>query len=210
MTSPAAKWRKKIHALFEKPFKSLSGSQRFWIGFVFLCLLTTILIDNPIGRMSSEAFYNVGDIARESVVSPADIHSVDEEETERLRQTMRDSVIPIFTAESKRSDEAVQNFRSAWEDLQRKMEKGGAANSANKQGNLEWAGAGGAELGAIFAARRFSNNEFEALTRILRENSSGDIYSDQDAQFLQGGISIVDRQRPTDRREVRDPTLTMI
>lgn len=209
MTSPAARWRKKIHDLFERPFRSLSGAQRFWIGFVFLCLLTTVLIDNPIGRASSEAFYNVGDIARESIVSPADIHSVDEEETERLRQTMRDSVIPIFTAESKRSDEAVQNFRSAWEDLQRKMEKAGAANSANKQGSLQWAGAGGAELGSVFGARRFSSNELDALTRILRENSSGDIYSDQDAQFLQGGISIVDRQRPTDKREVRDPTLTM-
>ncbi len=212
MSSTSAKWQKKIRDLFGRPLEKLSGNQKFWSGFVFLCLLTTLLIDNPIGRATSEAFYNVGDIARESIVSPADIYSVNEEETEKLKQTMRDSVSPIFTAEPKRSDEAVQNFRSAWEDLQRKMEKApSAANSnTNKQGSTQWAGAGGPELGAVFASRRFSSNELEALTRILRENSSGDIYSDQDAQFLQSGISIVDRQRPTERRETKDPTLTMI
>lgn len=211
LKSPLTKWREKIWDVLSGPFERLSENQRFWIGFAFICVLTTLLINNPIWRASGEQVYNEGDIARESIISPADIYFVDEEETERIRQTAKETVAPIFALEPKRADEAVQNFRSAWENLQRKIEPTQSVNKANSNGKPDtlWTGAGGGELAKVFSERRFSPNELEAVTRILRENSSGDIYGDQDGRFLQGEISIVDRQRPTDSRLAQNPIMTM-
>jgi hypothetical protein len=52
-------------------------------------------------------------------------------------------------------------------------------------------------------------NELDAVSRVLRESSGGDIYSDQDEENLQGEVSIVDRQRPTDLRASHNPLSTM-
>ncbi len=212
MTPPVTRWRKAVWGRVSRPFERLSDTQRFWIGFVTLCVLTTIFIHNPIWRNSGEQAYKEGDIARESIISPSDIYFVDEEETERIRQSAKESVTPIFAFEPKRADEAVQNFRSSWENLQRKIDIGSNVNRSNSNIKAEtaWTGAGGEEVGKIFASRRFSPNELEAITRILRENASGDIYGDQDRQFLEGEISIVDRQRPTDSRQAQNPAMSMM
>lgn len=211
LKSPLTKWQAKAWNLVSAPFSRLSEAQRFWFGFAFLCLLTTLLINNPIWRASSEQVYKERDVARESIISPADIHFVDEEETERIRQAARESVRPIFFYEPKRADEAVQGFRSAWESLQRKTEStqaGNRSNSSNKT-SPAWTGAGGAELGRVFSSRNFSSNELEAVARILRENASGDIYGDQDKPYLENEVSIVDRQKPTDSRQALKPSMTM-
>ncbi|MGI8409592.1 MAG: HD family phosphohydrolase [Pyrinomonadaceae bacterium] len=211
MTSPLGKWRKKTWSVVSGPFKRLSENERFWIGFVVLCILTTLLIHNPIWRSGGEQVYKEGDIARESIISPADIFFVDEEETDRIRQTAQQIVSPMFSFEPNRADESIQNLRSSWENLQRRIEAEQPANRANSntKNDLTWIGAGGVELGKVFSARRFSPNELEAVTRILRENASGDIYGDQDKAFLEGEISIVDRQRPTDSRQAQNPIMTM-
>ncbi len=201
------------------PFARLSENQRFWLGFAVLCLVTTLLINNPIWRSAGEQVYKEGDIARESIISPADIYFVDDDETERIRQTAEETVAPIFTFEPKRADEAVQSFRSAWESLKRKPDTSTGANRSASQGvnkpnvnakqDERWTGVGGADLGRVFSARTYSSNELDTILRILRENSSGDIYSDQDKPFLQNEISIVDRQKPTDSRQAQNPAMTM-
>ena len=211
LKSPAAKWRTKVWDAVSGPFARLSENQRFWLGFAVLCLVTTLLINNPIWRASGEQVYKEGDIARESIISPADIYFVDEAATERNRAALRDTILPIFVFEPKRADEAVQSFRSAWESLKRKSEASPGANKANSNAKTDerWTGVGGAELGKVFAARSFSSNELDAILRILRETASGDIYSDQDKPFLQAEISIVDRQKPTDSRQAKNPAMTM-
>lgn len=211
MKTPLDRWQWKIWEAVKQPIGKLSANQRFWVGFGFLCLITTLFIHNPIWRAASESPYKEGDIARESIISPADIYFVDEDATERDRQTAMQAIWPIFSFEPKRADEAVQNFRSAWENLQRKTEVTPTANrsNSNSKTDTQWTGAGGAELGKVFSSRRFSSNELEAVARILRENASGDIYADQDAQFIQGEISIVDRQKPTDSRKAQNPATTM-
>ncbi len=216
------RWRRRVWEVVSGPFASLSENQRFWLGFAVLCLVTTLLINNPIWRASGEQSYKEGDIARESIISPADIYFVDEEETERIRETVKETVAPIFTFEPKRADEAVQSFRSAWESLKRKSDAMQGSNKAspetsqglnktnsNPKPDERWTGVGGAELGKVFSARTFSSNELDATLRILRENSAGDIYSDQDKPFLQNEISIVDRQKPTDSRQAQNPAMTM-
>lgn len=211
LTSPTTRWRRRVWASIIAPFGRLTEDQRFWLGFGLLCLITTLLINNPFWRNTGEYVYKEGDIAREGIISPADIYFVDEEETERIRETARETVAPIFAFEPRRAEEAVQSFRSAWENLQRRPDSQAAANKGNASNKADpkWAGMGGAELGKVFDARGFSPNELEAVARILRENSSGDIYADQDRQFLANEISIVDRQRPTESRQAQNAAMTM-
>ena len=224
LASPLTKWRKTIRQKADGWLTNFSASQRFWLGFAFLCILTTFLINNPFWRVSSEQTYKEGDIARESIISPADISSTDVEETEKIRQAAREGVKPIFTFESNRSDEAVQSFRSAWEELQRKNESADSgtkvngntkANSNTKingesKNEVQWTGAGGEKLGETFAGRRFSENELEAVTRVLRESASGSIYGDQDRQFFESEISLLDRQKPNQQSIVLMPESNMI
>ncbi|HBR56687.1 MAG TPA: hypothetical protein DEA22_04350, partial [Blastocatellia bacterium] len=207
--SPMVRLRARFADLARRPFARLAIRQRFWIGFAALSLVTTFLIQNPFWQSNSDSGFREGEIAREAIISPADIYFVDQEETEKNRQTIRQSIKPIFSFEPNRADEAVQSFRSAWEDLERKsIGAKGTANSSAR-GEIEWSGAGGAELGKLFTARKFSSTELEALTRVLRENAAGDIYGDQDRQFLEDEIVIIDRRRPTDVRQAMRPDMFM-
>ncbi|MBA3785752.1 MAG: hypothetical protein H0X15_09495, partial [Acidobacteria bacterium] len=91
LATPLSKIRQTIGKYFSRPFESVSENQKFWIGFAFFCLLTTFLINNPFWRTSVEQ-YKEGDIARESVISPADISVLDQEETEKIKQSVRESI----------------------------------------------------------------------------------------------------------------------
>src|SRR5580765_3516648 len=119
LKSPSTKlWERVVNELL-RPFKKLSSRQRFWFGFTVLCMVTTLLINNPLWRASAEPQYHEGDIARQSIVSPADIYFADPDETERLRNEARDQVKPIFRYESGKAEQSVQQFLSSWETLQR-------------------------------------------------------------------------------------------
>src|SRR5688572_28461573 len=112
-------WRERIVGGITRPFATLSEDQRFWFGFAALCILTALLIQNPFWRVTSDQTYNEGDIAREDMISPADISVTDQEELDRQKAAARDAVKPIFRYESNRSEQAVQGFLSAWEKLHR-------------------------------------------------------------------------------------------
>ncbi len=200
-----SKFRKTVSDYVSIPLKNLSETQRFWFGFAVLCILTTFFINNPFWRSAPGEQYKEGDIARESIMSPADITVTDDEETERLRQSARESVQPIFRLDTNRADEAVQTFRSSWENLRRT--ESANSNNANKSntnsaGNIKWNGAGNVDVGKVFSARTFSSNELEAVTRVLRENASGSIYDDKDRPFLQNDIALIDPKRPNQQSTV--------
>ena len=93
---PTTKWRERIVRATTWPLSFLSSGQRFWLGFAALCLVTTLLIQSPLSRATAEQTYKEGDIARESIISPADISFSDPEEAERLQARARESVRPIF------------------------------------------------------------------------------------------------------------------
>ena len=118
LTPPVTKWRKRVSDAAWKPFKALSADQRFWIGFVFLCLVTALLVFNPF-KHTDEQTYKEGDIARESIIAPADIFFTDDRATASSREDARSLVKPIFRFESNNADQAVQQFLSSWEKLQR-------------------------------------------------------------------------------------------
>lgn len=210
LTPPPTRWRKAISRFVSRPFDALPVGQKFWLGFAFLCIVTTLLLNNPLWRSSDGTEYKVDEIAHERIVSPADIHFVDEAESNRLREAAREKVHPIFASEPKRADEAVQSFRTAWESIERKS-TAAASNRSNSSNRSEPAtsSGGNSDLVRAFALRRFSANELEAVARVLRESAGGDIYADQDEPNLQGEISIIDRQRPTDLRAAQNPLTTM-
>jgi len=208
LKSPATKLRERIVSGFLRPFKKLSPRQRFWMGFAVLCLLTTLLINNPLWRASAEPQYREGDIARESIVSPADIYFTDPEETERLRKEAREQVKPIFRYESDRSDQAVQQFVSSWETLQRHG-KEVVANSkptnSDSKTETHWVGAGGSDIGKILASRNFTRNELDAVVGALHEAAEGYIYDDSDRQYFQNQVAVFDRSRPNLQSTVSMP-----
>lgn len=207
LAPPFAKTRNRLARLFSRPFQNLSPKQIFGSGFVLLTIVTTFLIQNPFWRTAGEQ-YREGDVLRESIISPADISAADLDETEKMRQTLRESVRPIFTLETNRAEQAVQSFRSAWENLQRHGEMPSSNTKTNLNSNsrsnskddakteIHWTGAGGAEVGRIFSSRTFSNNELDAITRALRESAEGLIFNDSDRQYFQNEVSLIDRQKP--------------
>lgn len=209
MQSPLQRWRRKIWGAIKGPLGSISPRQRFWLGFAFLAIATTLFIQNPIWQTAGENVYNEGDIARESIIAPADIYFVDEPATERERETARAAERPSFSYEARRADEAVQNFRSAWDRLIRTSEPAANRSNSNSERPIDWTGPGGAEVGRALTVRRFSNNEVEGVTRALREHASGDIFADQDVEQLQNAVNVIDRQRPSDVRYSPNPLATM-
>jgi len=208
LKSPTTRFRERFTRPFLRQFEKLSNDQRFWLGFVVLCLVTTLLINNPLWHISAEPQYKEGDVARESIVSPADIYFTDTSEAERLRKEARESVKPIFRYESGKSEQAVQRFLSSWESLQRH----GSESSVNSRptnsdakAETHWVGAGGSDVGKILSSRNFSRNELEAVESALREAAEGYIYDDSDKQYFQNQVSVFDRSKPNLQTTVAMP-----
>ncbi|HRI03654.1 MAG TPA: HDIG domain-containing protein [Pyrinomonadaceae bacterium] len=206
LKSPVTEWREWLFGLIARPFGVLSPEHQFWIGFAVLCLLTTLLIHNPLWRSAGEQPYQEGDIASESISSPADVYFADPEESERLKNEARKAVKPIFRYESNKAEQAVQGFLSSWEKLQR---HGGEANT--KQSNSDakaethWLGAGGAEVGKTLAARTFSRNELDTVQTALREAAEGYVYDDSERQYFQNEVFVFDRSKPNLQSTVAMP-----
>ena len=203
--SPVTEWRKWLAEMAAKPFARLSERQRFWVGFAFLCIVTTFLIHNPFWRGGSDQAYKEGDVARESIISPADIYFVDPDESERLKNEAREAIKPIFRFESNKADQAVQGFLSSWEKLQRTREPSAKNTNNEQRGEPRWTGAGGPDVGKIFASRQFSRNELDAVQSALRESASGYIYDDSEKQYFQNEVAVFDRSKPNLRTNVSMP-----
>lgn len=208
LRSPLSKIRKQVSDAISGPFRKLTDGQRFWIGFAALSLITTLLISNPFFGSSTDDTYQVGEVAREAIIAPADIYFTDEEETERLRAAKRDEQKPIFRYESNRSEQAVQQFLSTWEKLQRHGDvpaSNAKPSNSDIRSETHWTGAGGAEVGKVFAARNFSRNELDAVAGALREAASGYIYDDAEKQYFGNEVEVFDRSRPNLRSTVAMP-----
>lgn len=203
---PVTKWRERVFSAAAWPFRSLSDAHRFWLGFAVLCLLTALLIQNPLWRATPEQTYKEGDIARESVISPADISVTDSDELARLQAEARDAVSPIFRYESNKAEQAVQSFLSSWEKLQRRS-GGGNDKPTNSDPKVEtrWTGAGGPDVAKALTGRKFSRNETEAVQSALKDSAEGYIYDDSEKQYFQNEVFIFDRSKPNLRTTVTMP-----
>ncbi len=205
LKSPVTEWRQWLFDVAGRPFARLSPDQQFWIGFVVLCLLTTLLINNPLWRSAGEQAYQVGDVARESVISPADIYFNDSGETERLKAEAKNAVAPIFRYEANKDEQAVQGFLSSWEKLQRHGTDTQKPNNADAKGETHWIGAGGSDVAKTLSSRAFSRNELDAVRSALSEAAQGYIYDDSERQYFQNEVFVFDRSKPNLRSTVGMP-----
>lgn len=207
MKSTGTRRREKFTAILASPFRRLSPTLQFWLGFGFLCLLTTLLIQNPLWRASGEQAYKEGDIARESIIVPADVSFTDTDEAEKLKLDAKRAVKPIFRFESNKADQAVQGFLSSWEKLQRHggEAQGGKQANSDAKGESHWTGAGGPDVGKTLAARSFSRNEIEGVQSALKESAEGYIFDDSDRQYFQNEVFLFDRSKPNVQTTVSMP-----
>ncbi|HUQ32300.1 MAG TPA: HDIG domain-containing protein, partial [Pyrinomonadaceae bacterium] len=191
-TSPLDRARNTVIGVILRPYRWFHPSKRFFIVYGFFVVVTTLLLINSHSRIFIEN-YEEGDVARRTVVAPADISVMDWTETEKRRVAAKEAARPVFTFDSSRSTSAVQSFRTAWEDLQNQA----GAQGGNGKKELKWASEGEASIVAALIAHRFDANELERLTRILREVSDGYIYEDGDAEYLKQDIALVDQRDPS-------------
>lgn len=207
LRSPLTEWRQWLTGFVTRPFARLSDGQQFWLGFAVMCLLTTLLIQNPLWRSTGEQPYQEGDVARESIIAPADIYFTNADEAERVKADAKRAVPPIFRYESNKDEQAVQGFLSSWEKLQR---QGGEANTArqsnsNSKGDTHWVGAGGPDVAKTLSSRTFSRNELDAVRSALSEAAQGYIYDDSERQYFQNEVFVFDRSKPTVRTTISMP-----
>lgn len=198
------KWRERAFRVAAWPFSRLTDNQRFWVGFAAFCLVTAFLIQNPFTHAIAEQTYKEGDIARESIISPADITFANEDETEMLKEQARASVPPIFRYESSKAEQAVQTFLSSWERMQR-LGANSRPSNVNGKSDVQWTGSGGADVARVLSSRSFSRNELDAVQSAIRTSAEGYIYDDSEKQYFKNEVSVFDRSRPNLRSTVTMP-----
>src|SRR5438128_785041 len=104
-----------------RPLDVFPTNVRFLIGFSFLVVVTTLLLFSNYSSSFSEN-YKEGEVVRATVVSLADINTVDIGETERKRAAAREATRPVFYFDSTRGESSAQSLRAAWEDLRKQSQ----------------------------------------------------------------------------------------
>src|ERR1044072_5798427 len=182
--SPLSQSRDKIIAYLMRPLMVFKPRTRFLIACSVLVLLTTLLLLTNRGSTFNEN-YKLGEVLGRSIVAPTDLTAVDQAETERRKNTARETTRPVFNFDSSRAETSVQSFRSDWDDLK-------AQSSDGQSKSLVWSGEGGPEVAKAIAAHNFNEADLDRIASILRDSSAGYIYDDAEADRLQREIMLVD------------------
>jgi hypothetical protein len=194
-TSPINRARNVVLHHLMRPFRGLSPTTRFYIGFALLVVSTTLLLANTFARTPVED-YKEGEVVRRTVIAPADIPGIDITETDKRKHAAREATRPVFNLDPARAASDAQSFRAAWEDLQKQVEARGAGKV-----DPAWSGSVSATeeetptrraIARAIIAHRFDANDLERLTRMLRETGEGYIYEDNEAGSLKQEIVLVD------------------
>lgn len=198
--TPLSEARDKLLGYALRPLMVFSRRTRFIIGCCALVILTTLLLINYSTGFSEN--YREGEILTKAIVVPADITTVDINETERRRAAARESTRHVFNFDSSRAETSVQSFRAGWEELKK---QGGAANASSF-----WGPVGGAAVSKTISDRRFSEADLNQLTAIIREVGAGYIYDDADAERLKQDIVLVDVRNPSGQMIMPAPRTRMV
>ena len=201
-TTPLADARKAVLRAVVRPFKWFRPTTRFVIGFITLTLLTTLMLAKTHTQIPAQ-LYNSGEVVRSNIISPADISTEDPYETERRRAEAATTTPPVWAYDPTRVETAVQNFRSAWENVRQQVEarRSGNARNNNSRNNSQqaapfWPGAPDADAGAraaqVVVARDFDAAALERLTRMIREVGDNYVYDEGEESQLKSEIQLVD------------------
>src|SRR6266852_5849973 len=153
-TTPLTRVRDALARYVVRPLDVFSRTVRLIIGFSVLVVITTLLLfTNYSSNLAVN--YKEGEVVKATVVSPADITTVDLAETERRRAAGREATRPIFVFDSTRGESSAQSFRAAWEEFQQETEKGVK--------NPQWKGEGGPAVARAIVAHHFDPGLLDTL-----------------------------------------------
>jgi len=147
--------------------------------------------------------YKDGDVIKATVVSPADVNTVDPEETKQRKKAAQAATRPVFAFDSSRGEMCAQSFQSAWDDLKTQSQTSG------KNGGQQWTGEGGAAVARAIIAHGFDPVELDRLTNAIREVGQGYVFDDNDADNIKQEIVLFDVQRPKDQMVMPEPLTRM-
>jgi putative nucleotidyltransferase with HDIG domain len=199
--TPMSQARDKLVAYAIRPLMVFQPRTRFLIGYSALVLLTTLLLLTN-GSSSFNENYKLGDVLGRSITVPADLTAVDQVETEKLKNTARQTTRPVFNFDSSRAETSVQSFLTAWEDLKRQT------TVAPRQAFI-WSGEGGAAVAQAIIAHNFNETDLDRLTSLIREIGGDKIYDDNEAGRLKQEIILVDARNPGSQFIVATPLTGM-
>src|SRR5690349_2217633 len=112
--SPLTQARDKIIAYTLRPLMAFKPRTRFLIACSVLVLLTTLLLLTNRGSSFNED-YKLGEVLGRSIIAPTDLSAVDQAETEKRKNTARETTRPVFNFDSSRAETSVQSFRRSEE-----------------------------------------------------------------------------------------------
>ena len=187
-TSSMTRARNAVVGSIIRPFKWFAPTTRFYIGYAFLVVVTTMLLVNAYSRGMTES-YQEGEVVRRTVIAPTDFSVMDWTETEKRRAAAKETARPVFSFDPTRPESSVANFRAAWEDLRKQAYRSGGSKK-----DLKWTGEGDSAVASAIAAHGFDPAELERLAGIIREASDGYIYEDGDAEYLKQEILLIDKR----------------
>lgn len=194
--TPLSAARDKLLGYALRPLMVFKPRTRFIIGCCALVILTTLLLVNVSSGFTDK--YKEGEVLNKTIVVPADITTVDMAETERRRQAARDATRPVFNFDSSRAETSVQSFRAGWEEL--KKQEAGQQSKPSGNGKTVTAR----------TPRRFSDDDLDQLTAIIREVGTGFIYDDADGERLRQDIVLVDVRSPSGQIIMPAPRTRMV
>ncbi|MGH9971578.1 MAG: HD family phosphohydrolase [Pyrinomonadaceae bacterium] len=200
-TTPLTRARDAFARYLVRPFEVFQPQTRLYVGFVFLVIVTTLLLLSGYSSGFSEN-YKEGEVVRRTVVAPADVTTIDIAETEKRRAAARESTRPVFNFDSTRSASSAQSFRAAWEDLKNQV-------TSKAKTKPMWSGEGGPAVARAIIAHGFDESELERLTALMRQIGDGYIYDDSDSDRLKQEIVLVDVRNPEAQMIVPSPRTRM-
>jgi putative nucleotidyltransferase with HDIG domain len=197
-TTPLSRARDQALKYALRPFGVFKPRTQFLIGFVFLVIVTSLLLLRNYSSGAAQD-YHEGDVIRANVVARADVSGFDIVETERRRNAAREATRPIFNFDSTRGENSTRSFRAAWEDLKGQSETPASGKSLN------WTGEGGAGVARAIAAHHYDEEDLARLTDLIREVGHQNIYDDAEADRLNEEIILVDVRNPSAQRIMQAP-----
>src|SRR6266545_2424174 len=105
--TPFSEARDTLARFLIRPLEVFRPETRLVVGFVFLVLITTLLLLNRYSAGLSQD-YKESDIVSRTVVAPEDITTVDLKETERRRNAAREATRPVFNFDSSRAENSAE------------------------------------------------------------------------------------------------------
>src|SRR4030095_13947704 len=196
-TTPLTRARDLLVRYLIWPLYAFSPRVRLLISCTALVALTTLLLfTNDSSLLPSNS--KEGDVVKSTIVSPADITTVDVAQTKLRQEAAREATRPIYKYDPTRSESSAESFRAAWEELRDKSE-GHLAKSPS------WNGEGGQAVASAIIAHRFDRDLLNTLLISIREASAGYIYDDHDPQYLKQEIELVDVGNSAAQVIVRSP-----